>query len=151
MRKEGKVLRKRQSDDKDDGGEEGDDKHDDGEDFGVFRISAFRGHNSYQITCRHPHHPGRTKRSFCTKTRSCLKDGGDPAITKRLLKTWAVWGYDKDSKDSHAEVWPEVLEAHEAGDLPTDEALEEQVIHDWSELGMSEKKPRVLALMSQLC
>ena len=83
--------------------------------------------------------PGRTKRSFCTKTRSCLRDGGDPAITKRLLKTWAVWGYDKDSKDSHAEVWPEVLEAHEAGDLPTDEALEEQVIHDWSELGMSEK------------
>ena len=41
-----------------------------------------------------------------------------------VLKTWAIWGIETDSKKAHGDVWDQVMREAAAGTLPTEAELD---------------------------
>ena len=86
-----------------------------GERWGVCRLT--RTKTGFQMTCAHPKHNPAGATAACTKTRSSAIAGEEAALV--MLKTWALWGQDADSKAAHQSVWKRVLDASRAGNLPS--------------------------------
>ena len=98
--------------------------------WGLCRLTATR--TGWQMTCAHPSHrpPGAT--AACTKTRSSGIDGEQAAL--RLLKAWAVYGRDAESKAQHqGEIWKRVTREWRQGALPTTEQLDARAVQDYPE------------------
>ena len=76
----------------------------------------------WQITCNHPGHRPEQASAACTKTRSNAIAGEDACL--RMLKTWALWGQTKPTKEAHQKVWAKVLKAAEQNRLPSTTELD---------------------------
>ena len=68
------------------------------------------------MACRLPGH------GACQKSRSNAFGGESHVL--HVLKTWAIWGIETDSKKAHGDVWDQVLREAAAGTLPTEAELD---------------------------
>ena len=103
-------------------------KHENRTDWGILHYTAKLDSDgavrSYQMICKNPAH-GRCSKTkavhLCASEEQCL----------RMLKTWAILGKPLLAKKAHADIWDDVVESAEFGDLPSMEICDNERIENY--------------------